>query len=160
MHIKLTEPYRKRPTRIIDTWAIAGFSLKVYGISYSGDIPDDQLCKAAREITGQRLLASAVDTNHYGGGFVGIHAGRGGNFVFIDWWADENELHHHVYVSSAETPLDLAYMTPTGLIACTWDMRVIAFERDAWVEHVLKRYHAPDVQGYLNTTLNEDVQAG
>lgn len=157
MHIKLTEPYRKRPVRSIDTWAIAGFSLKVYGISYTGDMPDDQLCKAARGIAEQRLHATAVDTNHYGVGFVGIHAGRDGNFVFIDWWADENELHHHVYVSSTETPLDLAYMAPTGPIACTWDLRVMVFERDAWVEYVLTRHQEPDIQSYLNTTLNEDV---
>jgi hypothetical protein len=35
-----------------------------------------------------------------GVGFLGVHGGRGADFVCIDWWAEENESHHHVYLAS------------------------------------------------------------
>ncbi len=71
--------------------------------------------------------------------------------------ADENELNHHVYVSHGQDPDRLEYQTPTGLIACAWDLRVLCFERDAWVELVLNSHAEPDIEGYLETRLNADV---
>ena len=71
--------------------------------------------------------------------------------------ADENELHHHLYVSTLEEPASLEYVTPTGLIACTWDRRVLSFERDAWVEAVLANPSSPDIDEYRARTLNEDA---
>ena len=97
------------------------------------------------------------DLRHYSVGFLGIHEGRTANFVFVDWWAEENELHHHVYVSSMAAPAELAYMTPTGLAACVWDLRVMAFERQAWIDTVLRNPKGPDFEAYLKQHLNEDV---
>jgi hypothetical protein len=77
--------------------------------------------------------------------------------VYLDYWADENELHHHVYVSPSEEPASLEYVTPTGLIACTWDLGVLSFERDAWVEAVLANASGPDIEEYLARTLDEDA---
>jgi hypothetical protein len=51
----------------------------------------------------------------------------------------------------------LEYVTPTGLIACTWDLRVLSFEGDAWVEAVLANPSGPDMEEYLARTLNEDT---
>jgi hypothetical protein len=103
------------------------------------------------------LSLSAGRTNHYGVGFVGIHEGKTGNFVFVDWWADENELHHHVYVSTSEEPNELEYMTPSGLTACVWDLFLIGHERDSWVNHILKQSANPDIEGYLKATVNTVV---
>lgn len=77
--------------------------------------------------------------------------------MFVDWWADENELHHHVYVSPSADPSNLEYKTPTGLTACAWDLFLIGFERDAWVRHVLQESESPDLEGYLGARLNGDV---
>lgn len=78
-----------------------------------------------------------------------IHQSRTGNFVFVDWWADENEFHHHVYVPPLDRPEDLEYMTPTGLAACAWDLFLIGQERDARVNHVLKSGDIRNLKGYL-----------
>lgn len=77
--------------------------------------------------------------------------------MFVDYWADENELRHHVYVSPSDDPASLEYVTPTGLIACAWELRVLSFEGDAWVEAVLAYPSGPDVEAYLARTLNEDA---
>jgi hypothetical protein len=47
-------------------------------------------------------------------------------------------------------------MSGNGPAACVWDLRVMAFERDAWLECILKNPR-PDVEAYLQRRLNEDV---
>lgn len=155
--MKLSEEYGKRPIRFLDMWEFDDWTLKSYGITY-GDSPLTQtLIDAAYRVTKDRLIESAQESSHYGVGFVGIHQGKTGNFVFVDWWADENELHHHVYVSASANPAELEYKTPSGLAACAWDLFLIGHERDAWVQYVLKQSESPDLKGYLNAQLNEDV---
>jgi hypothetical protein len=154
--IRLDEPYRKRPIRPLGLWTIDSWRMKAYGIAYDRETPASELTEAAYRLAGARLQESAAGTAHYGVGFVGIHQGKTGNFVFIDWWADENELHHHVYVSPAERADRLEYVTPTGLAACVWDLRVLSFERDAWVEHILRKHPQPDVEAYLGSVLDTE----
>lgn len=155
--MKLAEEYSKRPMRFLDLWAFDDWTLKAYGITYGNRPLSQNLVDAAYLVTRDRLSASAHETMHYGVGFVGIHQGKTGNFVFVDWWADENELHHHVYVSTSTQPAALEYKTPFGLAACVWDLFLIGHERDAWVKHVLMQSKMPDLQGYLNARLCADV---
>ena len=155
--IELREPYEPRPVRFVEEWRDAGWRLKVYGISYRRERPRAGLVETAKRLARARLPQPAADARRYGVGFVGVHDGRGANFVFIDWWADENELHHHVYSSASDELEDLRYTTPTGLSACVWDLRVQAFERDAWVAEVLRNPRGPDIEAYLARRLSEDV---
>lgn len=155
--MKLSEDYRPRSIRFLDLWRIDGWRLKAYGIIYAKGSVARALVDAAFRVASERLREGASRTNHHGVGFVGIHQGRTGNFVFVDWWADENELHHHVYVSPSADPSNLEYKTPTGLTACAWDLFLIGFERDAWVRHVLQESESPDLEGYLGARLNGDV---
>ena len=154
---KKIEPYKDRSIRFIEYWNIGDWRLKVYGISYKGEYPNQQLIDSSRIIAKNRLEESANLTNHYNVGFVGIHEGKTGNFVFIDWWADENELHHHVYVSSSENSELFEYLTPAGLTACVWDLLLINHERNAWVAHILESGSTENIKAYLNTTLNLEV---
>lgn len=155
--LRLLEPYSPRPIRFIELWEDGGWRIKVYGILYRGgaDRPDPELLTAARGAARARLPQPAVAEDRYGVGFLGVHRGRGANLVFVDWWASENELHHHVYRANPGTPAALTDVTPTGSAACVWDLRVIGFERDAWVETVLANPAGPDVDAYLLRRLNE-----
>lgn len=153
--IQLQETYQARPIRFLELWQTDHWRIKVYGIAYHRSLPRPELIDAAKQIAQQRLRT--VTAPHYHAGFLGIHDGRGANFVFVDFWADENELHHHVYVSPSDKPTQLEYATPTGLTACVWDLRVICFERQAWLDAVLANPNGPDLDKYLNLRLNEDV---
>jgi hypothetical protein len=153
----MKELYKTRSIHFLGLWELNQWKLKTYGISYTGDPVSQILVDAAEKIARERLSKSAVDTNHYSIGFIGIHEGKTGNFIFIDWWADENELHHHVYVSSQEKPEAFEYMTPSGLTACVWDLFVIGHERDAWVDCVLKQHGEPGFECYLNRTIDKVV---
>jgi prepilin-type processing-associated H-X9-DG protein len=150
-------PYEKRAIRFLEVWRAGGWRLKVYGIAHARATPRPELIAAAKLVAQPRLESAPGSLSHYSVGFLGVHDGRTANFVFVDWWADENELHHHVYVSPTDQPSRFAYVTPTGLAACVWDLRVMAFERQAWLDPVLKRPHGPDLDAYLRQTLNEDA---
>jgi hypothetical protein len=155
--VNIDSPYRPRPIRFLELWQMGDWKMKAYGIAYRRRHPRPELVEAARQRTTELLADLSVSDRCYGMGFVGIHDGKGANLVFIDWWADENELHHHVYVSPAEAPGQLVDKTHTGLAACTWDLKVIGFERDAWTETVLKQPDQPDLAGYLTRRINADV---
>ena len=143
------EPYVPRSIRSLGVWQLGAMRMKSYSICWDAELAGDDLVAAARAVALERLESSAPGTQHYGVGFVGIHQGRTGNFVFVDWWADENELHHHVYASARDDPTRFDYVTPTGLTACVWDLHVLGFERQAWLETMLAAMAGPDVEAYL-----------
>ena len=155
--IKLIEPYAPRPIRSLGRWTIAGLRLKVCGIAYQLAQPRAEVIDAARDLVQRRLPQLTAGQNHYGVGFVGVHDGRGAIFVFVDFWADENELHHHVYVAPKDQPTQLEYQTPSGLIACVWDLAVIGFERQAWIDCVLANANGPDLEAYLARQMDGEV---
>lgn len=153
--ITLIEPYSPRPFRFLELWEVDGWRIKVYGIAYQRGLPRPELVEAAKEQALPHLENNSDP--HYGTGFLGVHDGRGANFVFIDYWADENELHHHVYISPTDDVANFRYATPTGLIACVWDLQLLSFERQAWVETVLANPEGPDVEAYLACTYNGEA---
>lgn len=154
--MELVEPYGPRPIRSLGQWTVAGMRLKVHGIAYQLAQPRAEVIDAAHELVCRELPRLIDGQKHYGVGFVGVHDGRGAIFVFIDFWMDENELHHHVYVAPKDRPTQLEYKTPSGLIACVWDLAVIGFERQAWLDCVLANPNGPDLESYLARMMAEE----
>ena len=154
--ISLKTTYGPRSIRPLGVWKHAGWTLKVYGIAETGEHPRPQAVVAAKRAAAQTLPRPALTEHHYGIGFLGIHDAASGCFVFVDWWADANELHHHAFVAPASEP-DAFQAVSSGSTACTWDLAVIGFERDAWVRDVLANPEGPDVARYMDAWLNTDV---
>ena len=98
-----------------------------------------------------------VSDDRYGVAILIVHEGREGVFALVSWWVGENMLQHHVYFSSSDFPCSFEYISPSGIAACVWEMEVLAFERDAWVEHVLANPSGPNLEMYLTRQLNADV---
>ena len=155
--ITLAEPYVRRSVRSLDLLTVNDWRLKVYGITYRGERPIQELVAAAVAAAQQRLPHPAVTSDRYGVGFVGAHDGRGANFVFVDWWENEDELHHHAWLSSKQEPARLRVTGPDDFTACSWDLAVIGHERAAWVRHVLARAEGPDLDAYLADRLHGEV---
>jgi hypothetical protein len=155
--MRLVEPYRPRAIRCLDVAELDGWWIKVYGIAYDGGRPAPALVDAALDVARRTLPTPPTGGDRYGVGFLGAHQGRGSNFVFLDWWALENELHHRVWFSSLEEPSALRAQETDDPIACAWDLSVLSHERAAWVEHVLARWDAPDLDGYLAAQLNAEL---
>ncbi len=123
--------------------------MKLYGIAYGRSRPRSKLINASLSAATTHLPQPPVTDVRYGVGFVGIHDGRGGNFVFVDWWEQENELHHQVFFSPSEQPASIRPASAGDPIACAWDLAVIGYERNAWVQHVLANADGPDLDAYL-----------
>jgi hypothetical protein len=155
--IRLAEPYEARSIRLLDLVTLDDWRLKVYGITYRGERPVQTLVEAAVAVARKRLPSPAITADRYGVGFIGAHDGRGANFVFLDWWANEDELHHQAWLSSKDDPGRLRPTGPQDFTACTWDLAVIGHERAAWVRHVLARAEKPNIDAYLADRLNSDV---
>ncbi len=150
-------PYEPRRIEFLELWRAGDWRLKLYGIAYARARPRPPLVAAAKRIASAQLASLPTDLEHYRVGFLGVHEGRTSNFIFLDFWTNENELRHHVFVSPISRPDEFLDFTPTSLSACVWDLHLQAFERDAWVAHVLRQSTSPDFDGYLSTTLNADV---
>ena len=118
----LEEPYAPRPISALGVEVIDGWRVKVYGIAYDRPEPRKELVEAALAAAAARLPRPAVTSYWHGAAFLGVHDGRGANFVFVDWWQHENELRHHLYLSPSEAPTELR---PAAIdvdpIACAWD---------------------------------------
>jgi len=149
--------YQMRPVRFLDLWEpLSAWRIKMYGITYRKETPDAGLIKAGQLIAEARLRGIAPDTHHQVG-FLGIHQAQSRNLVFLNWWTNENELHHHPYVSTKEAPTHLQYALPDGPAMSVWDIKLIAFERDAWVECVLANEDEPNLEAYLERRMSAEV---
>ena len=149
----IMEPYAARSFRFIELMTLDGWRMKLYGIAWRGELPQSQLIEAAKRIAADVLLKESA--GNYKVGFIGVHEGRGASFVFVDFWGNENELFHRVFLSRGNDVAALTPATAADSSVCVWDLRLQNFEREAWIKHVLSKPDAPDFDGYLTERLNE-----
>ena len=153
MTLEAFQPYEQRAFRFIELLAIGDWKMKLYGIAYRRDLPRPELLEAAKRVAADVL--SIETANNYKVGFIGAHDGRGACFVFVDFWGNENELFHRVFLSRLNEPQELTPWEKSDSSVCVWDLRLQAFEGEAWIKHILAKASAPDFDGYLNDHLNE-----
>jgi hypothetical protein len=134
--------------------AIGDWKMKLYGIAWRGERPRPALLETARRIADEQLAQEKP--NDFRVGFIGPHDGRDACFVFVDFWGNENELFHRVFLSRSNDPKQLTPAENTDSSVCVWDLRVQSFEREAWIKYVLRRPKGPDFEGYLAERLNEN----
>lgn len=149
------EPYQTRPVRFLELLEYGGWRLKVYGISATGEFPNSDLVEQARGIARAHLPKEAITDQQYGVGFVIVHEGAVGDYVFVDWWWANDIVQHHLF--GAKKGGGFEYRQPEGAGFCVWELAVIWFEREAWVKHILQKAKSPDLEGYLNERMNVDV---
>lgn len=154
--MKLHGAYEPRPIRFHGWWEPNGWRLKVYGIAHAADAPDEKLVAAVKSTAEEILPLPAVTDRRYGLGFICAHQGRTSSVAFVDWWENEDELHHKMFIADER---DLSELRPAGegeLTACSWDLAVMSFERNAWVRHILQA-REPAAELYLRAHLNQDI---
>ncbi|MGZ5441459.1 MAG: hypothetical protein ACXW5U_07215 [Thermoanaerobaculia bacterium] len=126
-------------------WQVGPWTMKAYHIAPIGAPPPAQeTLRASRDIAAHVLGAAAGHSV----GFVGIHDGRRGSFLFVDWWSDEKELNHRGFYATDRR--SFAPLDPLDAIACIWDVRLMAFESEMWHRDVLE---GGAVERYLGSRL-------
>ncbi len=103
--------YQPRPIRFLELWQPNEWRIKVYGIAYGAQSPDEKLVTAIKRAAHEALPEPAVTDSRYGLGFVCAHQGRTVSVAFVDWWENEDELHHKMFI--ADEP-DLGRIRPAG----------------------------------------------
>ncbi|MFN2389346.1 MAG: isochorismatase [Actinomycetota bacterium] len=154
--MRLHGPYQARPIRFLELWQPQDWRFKVYGIAYGAETPDPKLVAAIKRAAQETRPQPGVTDSRYGLGFISAHQGRTVSVGFVDWWENEDELHHKMFVAH---DADLAQIRPAGeheLTGCSWDLALMAFERNAWVQHILQSPE-PDVDACLRAHLNDDI---
>jgi hypothetical protein len=110
----------------------------------TGTAPREELAGATR-----RAADEAVPTGAYG--FTIAHDAATAGLAIVYWWANDNEIHKHVFAAPLADPGALEPADGTAM-ACVWELEVIDFERRAWLEDVLK---GGDVRRYLERNLGD-----
>lgn len=122
-----------RPARFFGSDDRHGWRLKRYEITLDGRDIASEIRVGAEAAIDRHLIAMAIEPTV---GFVVLHAGEDAIWLLINLW--HGELLHQVTLSaSLNTPGVFAPVGANGPSACVWELRVIAREREAYVQHVL-----------------------
>jgi hypothetical protein len=142
-----TVPYLPRRTQSLGVVEMAGWTVKLIGITAGEDLPNDVEIQAATAIAEAHLPQPARTERRVGVAFVIVHRGAEALWVIVGWW-DLDILYHRLFRADLGT-VDLRPVPPDGPVACVWELLAIDHERQAWVAHVLRRPADPDLAGYL-----------
>ncbi|MEJ2288697.1 MAG: hypothetical protein P8Y02_08645 [Deinococcales bacterium] len=149
-------PYRPRRIRFVGLEEAKGWRLKVYNILHHSKEPTAALLEAASDTALASLPQPATTPDRYGVGFIAVHQGASYDFVTVAHWAYETELRSQTYMRPSSGSYLLEPVSGSELSADVWDLRLLAFERDAWVETVLRPDRA-DLDRYLGRRLEEEA---
>ena len=104
------EAYTQRPMAFIEQAESNGWSVKIYAISAQSLPLPAELVAGAKQLLSQ-LPQPAVSPSRYGVGFLIIHQGAMRNWFILDWWGDQDILHHLLFsprwINPARSPLSL-----------------------------------------------------
>lgn len=134
-------PYAPRPIRCHGVSDLAGFRVKDYSVVFGGGPVDWIDFARGFEVVAATLPRPAAAAGRPGLGFRIAHQGATGRYAVVAWWANENELPIRLAVRRPEESWRLAHGDES---ICVWDVQVVAFERDAWVETLLTGGTADD----------------
>lgn len=155
----VTTPYSPRPIRYIDTWSIKDWLVKVHGINAHLERGDDPIDAEVAE----ECLAIAQEhyrfieaLGHHRIGFAVIHQGGLANWLLLNWWTDEILCHSRLYRADHADPTNFQHVS-SDLLACIWEMHVVEFERQAWIDAMVRNPDGPSEDTYLGAQLNVDV---
>jgi hypothetical protein len=157
--MEIKTKYRKRPVRFLGIIEQDNWRLKLYSISVKSETVNPATIEAAKQqIPGWLNNAEIHAFDNYQIGTLILHEGKEGCFAIINWWVNENMLQQFVYFATYGNLSEFRLYSDKGVFTCVWEMAVLWFERNAWVEHVLARQgHKDALTNYLNEHFNKDV---
>jgi hypothetical protein len=150
--------YTPRLVKALPPVQASGRVLKAYGMFAE---PERAASLPEPEWLGQRaaaVLSEPAGEGDHPVGFLIMHYGAEGDYLLVSQWYDANMLKHWVRGTplGAADSAEFAPLEQQALIACVWELEVIRFERDAWVNTVLAhgRLDESSLGAYLATTFS------
>jgi hypothetical protein len=153
----MTSIFKTRPISFIEVFICNDWRIKLYTITYDSAVVSIETINIAKSYVGKWLLKSQdYNLPTYKVATLIIHKWRGGHFAIIGWWIDENMMQILVFLASNEEPLNFRLYSDKGIVTCVWELEILWFERNAWVEEVLKKQITEsNIHNYLQITLNK-----
>jgi hypothetical protein len=129
--------YRPRSARFLKLVTTSGGVLKLNGLSAAaGGAIEEPLVDAATQtlITAGEAEAPA---GHHDAGFAILHRGEEAFWLLLHWWIPGGILSLKFWRAERTTGTPHFVPGPEAYMACIWELGVIAYERDAWIETVM-----------------------
>lgn len=150
--------YSPRLVKALAPVEVGGRMLKVYGMfkdpAHRSTVPEPDWLR--HHIAS--VLREPLQPRDHPVGFIILHYGSEGDYLLVSQWYDADMLKHWVRaaVVDAEGRMTFAPLAQRDLVACVWELEVIKFERDAWVNTVLARGRLDQAarDAYLATTFS------
>ena len=133
----MNTPYvRYAPRRITAAPArtVLGYRLTEYRVVPIGVEFEPQRFASAETLIATELPATVdADLGRPGVGFFIAHQGATGDYLVLAWWDQQNELPLRVWCRGD----DGWRPARASESVCVWDLEIIWFERNAWIETAL-----------------------
>jgi hypothetical protein len=150
--------YSPRLVKAFAPVEVSGRILKVYGMfrdpARRSTVPEP----AWLQQHAASVLREPLQPGDHSVGFMILHYGNQGDYLLVSQWYDADMLKHWVRgaVVDPEGGTTFAPLAQRDLMACVWELEVIKFERDAWVNTVLTRGRLDQaaLDAYLATTFS------
>lgn len=136
-------PFIARPIRYLGLIDLEGYRLKHYAIRYGSSPFRAGDFEAGLKVAFESLPRPAITDTRPGVGFAIAHQGNGADYAVLGWWDNQNELPLRVVVRS-QLKGDDWRPARGGESVCVWDLEVIWFERQAYVQTLLNGSTAED----------------
>ncbi len=138
-------PYEPHPLRFLGVETIRDYQIKVYALRRADQKFDRQRFADGEQLAAATLPQPAIlDDERPGVGFLLLHQAGSMDYLILCRWDRQNELPTHVFVAD-----DTGWRPAADQESfCVWDLRVIWWEREAYVATVLAE-QADGVDQYL-----------
>jgi nicotinamidase-related amidase len=145
------KPYLPRKITPLATWKFADWQLKRYGIEFAGTTSAADIFERAYSRVASWLPPQAITADRPGVGWMLEHRGKTMDYLVVGWWDNENELRIKIWVTEQGQ-----WREAITESFCVWDMQVMAFERDAFVNTLLQP--TPDIAAYMQQHLTLNLE--
>lgn len=153
--LKNSEVYKERFIRFVDLFQVEDWTVKLYWISYKNENHNDEWVKFSLSVFKDRINSISNSLTHYNLGVGMIHEGKDGTYVIFSYWVEENMIDHLVYMIDPLSEKGYKRIEPNTIVSCVWELEVLYFEKQQWIEHMLKG--RGNTNAYLSNTLTIDV---
>ena len=152
--------YEPRKIEFNQLLKIGDWNVKVYTITMNSNFKSKQILESAiKELPLWISNAQKSILKTHKNAFLIAHEGREGVWLLMNWWTDGEMLETKVYFGDYDNPkiVKETFLKPKSLI-CTWELVVVAHERDAWVKHVLLNSDFPKFDDYNKDVLKSSYE--
>ncbi|MEM7489118.1 MAG: hypothetical protein AAF390_08330 [Pseudomonadota bacterium] len=135
----MAEPYRPRARARLADVAAGDLAVKLHWIDAAGASAPPEDLHAAAVATIARTLPDAIaaEGDPAGAAFAILHRGAQGTWLLMDWWAHCDIL-CQCLARADPGGTDFRSVADRPLLACLWELEVIAEERGAFIAHMMQ----------------------